>query len=393
MAITDMKRLFRLDADTVYLNHAAYGACPTAVLEMQASLREQMERNPTRFFSRELEGLLDTAREALAAFLHAPAEDVAFVPNPTYGINTVLRALDFGPGDELLTTDHAYVACRNALEYVAQKSGAKVVYAQVPFPLSSADAVEAAVLKAVTPRTRLALLDHVTSPTALVFPIERLVAALEARGVPTLVDGAHAPGQVPMNLKVLNPAYYVGHGNKWLCGPKGGAFLYARADRQQGLVPLAVAEGHSSARTDRSRFRLEFDWGGTIDPSPFLCLPEAIRFLSTLFSGGIDGLLQHNHALALRARTRVCEVLNVPAPCPDEMVGAFFSVPLPDAPRSVATPLREVLALKHRIEVAMPVWPAHRRMLRLAAQAYNRWEDFERLAEVLPLALREERGS
>ena len=202
-------------------------------------------------------------------------------------MSTVLRSIDFRAGDELLITDHAYNACRNALERAAGAAGARVKVAAVPFPLSGPDAVVEAVLNEVTPRTRLALIDHVTSPTALVFPVARLVAELAARGVDALVDAAHAPGMVPVNLDQTGAAYTTGNFHKWVCAPKGAAFLHVRRDRQRLIHPLVTSHGANSERRDRSRFRLEFDWTGTADPAPYLAVPEALRFLGSLAPGGL----------------------------------------------------------------------------------------------------------
>src|SRR5438445_7019259 len=247
---SDLARFWTLDSAVAFLNHGSFGACPSPVLEAQQRLRERLERQPARFFVRDLEPLLADARSALAAFLGAAPEGLVFVPNATTGVNAVLRSLAVAPGDQLLVTDHAYNACRNALDFVAAAARAEVVVVPVPFPLASADAVVEAVVARATPRTRLALLDHVTSPTGLVYPIERLVRELAGRGIDALVDGAHAPGMVPLDLRALGAAYYTGNCHKWLCAPKGAAFLHVRSDRQTGVRPVVISHGPNTPRTD-----------------------------------------------------------------------------------------------------------------------------------------------
>lgn len=382
-------RHWSLDPEITYLNHGAHGACPVAVLERQRELRARMEGDPVRFLGRELERLLDDARAALATFIGAEPEDIAFVPNATSGINAVLRSLAVEPGAELLTTDHAYNACRNALEFVAARAGARVVVASVPFPLDADERVGDAVLAAVSPRTRLALLDHVTSPTGLVWPIARLSEALAARGIDTLVDGAHAPGMLPLDISALGAPYYAGNCHKWLCAPKGSAFLFVRRDRQKLVRPLTISHGANSPRADRSRFHLEFDWTGTNDPTPYLCVPEALRVMGSLLPGGWPALMARNRSLTLRARQWLCDLVGVAPPAPDAMVGALAAVPLPDgssdAPAPVSRdPLQDALAERFGIEVPVIPWPAPpRRLLRISAQLYNVPEDYARLGEAL----------
>ena len=390
-----LSSLWTLDPDVAFLNHGSFGACPAEVLEAQCALRARMEREPVRFLSRDLDGLLEGARSALGAFVGADPDDLAFVPNATSGVNTVLRSLLFSEGDEVIVTDHGYNACRNALDFVAARTGVRVVVVRVPFPLQGAAQVTEAVLGAATERTRLALLDHVTSPTGLVFPIARIVAALEERGIDTLVDGAHAPGMVPLDLRALGAAYYTGNAHKWLCAPKGSAFLWVRRDRQSRIHPLTVSHGFNAVRADRSRFRLEFDWTGTIDPTPALCITAALRFMQARLPGGWPAVMERNRALALEARRRLATALGVRPPGPDDMIGALAAIPLPDVregtPFSRADDaLQRALRERFSIEVPVPMWPAPpRRLVRVSAQLYNTLEHYDRLAGALVTLLAE----
>lgn len=390
-AYSEFAKHWTLDRTITFLNHGSFGACPIPVLESQRRWTARLESEPVRFYARELEGALDAARARLGSFVGADPDDLAFVTNATTGVNTVLRSLRFAPGDELLVTDQEYNACRNALEFVAERSGARVVVARIPFPLRDAGEVTAALLAAATPRTKLALVDHVTSQTGVVFPITEIVAALQGRGIDVLVDGAHGPGMVALDLKALGAAYYTGNCHKWLCTPKGSALLHVRRDRQAGIRPLCISHGANSKRTDRSRFRLEFDFTGTDDPSPFLCIPDAIEFLEGLMPGGITALRAHNRALALAARAVLCEALACEPPAPDAMIGSLVALPLPDIRPGDRAPalgfndtITERLFGEYRIEVPSNVWPAPpTRLIRIAAQAYNSPAQYERLAHAL----------
>jgi len=385
----DLAALWPLDPAVAFLNHGSYGACPVEVLRHQAALRAELEAEPVRFLGRELDGRLEVARRALGAFVGADPDDLAFVSNATSGVNAVLRSLPFATGDELLTTDHAYGACKNTLDFVARRTGARVVVATIPFPVSSPDEVVEIVLAKVTPRTRLALLDHITSPTALILPIEKMVQALAARGIDTLVDGAHGPGMVPLDLTRLGAAYYSGNCHKWLCAPKGSAFLWARRDRQPEVHPLTISHGATGERPGRTRFRLEFDWTGTSDPTGWLTVPKAIDYVGGLLPGGWPAVMARNRALALEARRLLCAAAGTAPACPDEMIGSIASVRLPESPLKnpawrQADPLQPRLFEAWGIEVPIMRWPGPpSRLIRVSAQLYNHPAQYARLADAL----------
>ncbi|MBV8495405.1 MAG: aminotransferase class V-fold PLP-dependent enzyme [Gammaproteobacteria bacterium] len=375
-----MRSLWELDPSVAYLNHGSYGACPTGVLKLQQALRLEMEREPVDFLSRRLPQRLDAARAALASFLGADPADLVFVPNVTTAVNAVLRSLELEPGEELLATTHTYAACQKTLDYAALRQGVQVVVAQLPFPLESEEEIVAAILARVSPRTRLALIDHVTSPTALVLPIARLVEELRARGVETLVDGAHAPGMVPLAIAELEAAYYAGSAQKWLCAPKGSAFLHVRADRHQGLHPCVISHGYGAG------LQAEFDWPGTFDPTPWLCIPAVLELLGGMVPGGWAEVMARNRALALRGRAVLAETLGIPASCPDEMIGAMASLPLPlPAAGAPAAALdRDALANWFRdrgVETFIAAPPF--RILRLSAALYNDLDEVRRLATLM----------
>ena len=382
----DFRALWCLDPSIAYLNHGSYGACPRAVLERQRSLQLEMEREPVDFLSRELPGRLQSARSALARFVGAETADLVFVPNATTAVNAVLRSLEFAPGDEVLATSHTYAACRNALDDVASRTGARVVTAPLPFPVRSDDELIAAVMACVSPRTRLALLDHVTSPTALVLPIARLVRELRALDIETLVDGAHAPGMVPLALGELGAAYYTGNAHKWLCAPKGAAFLHVRSDRQRELHPTVISHGYGAG------LQAEFDWIGTFDPSAWLCVPAAIDYLGTLLPGGWPKLMAINRGLALEARADLCESLGIDPPCPESMIGSMASVVLPRAASGAAASRLEGDALTGWFrDRGVETWLSRRpfNLLRVSAQLYNSIAQVHRLTELTLQALHE----
>jgi isopenicillin-N epimerase len=381
-----------LDPDIVYLNHGAFGACPRPVLAAQSRFRAELESEPVRFFGRLLESELDAARETVAAWVRAKPENFAFVRNSTSGVSAVLRAAELGPGDAVLTTDHAYGACRNALDFIAEKSGAEVVVARIPLPLRDPGDVIERILDATTSKVKLALVDHVTSPTGLVFPIETIVSKLRERGIETLVDGAHAPGMLDLDVERIGAGYYVGNFHKWTCAPKGAAMLCVREDLQAGLHPSVISHGYGS-RSTRSQFLEEFDWIGSDDPSSWLAVPDAISFIGSLLPGGWPEVRSRNRALAREARRLLGEALGVEPPAPEGMIESLAALPIPDGPAEApisgyVEPLRVALLEKHRIEVPVFTWPtAPHRLIRISAHLYNSIGEYQRLAEALRLEL------
>jgi len=383
------RRHWALAPGTVFLNHGSFGACPKAILELQAGLRREMEAEPVQFLWRRYEERLEPARAAVARFVGAKPADLVFVTNATTGVNAALNSVKLGPGDELLTTDHDYNACHNVLVAAAKRTGARVIIARVPFPLSSPAQVVDIILGSVTRRTRLALIDHVTSNTALVFPVAQIIRELEARGVETLVDGAHAPGMVPLNISKLAPSYYTANFHKWVCAPKGAGFLWARADKQHRLQPPIISHGNNTHRPGYSMFQDRFDWTGTFDPSAWLCVGAAIDWISKLRGDGWAGIQKDNHELAVRARELLCRRLQVERCCPDAMLGAMATIPLPKhfqgQPRTGKIDA-EQLRLYDRFKIEVPfirMGKPERRYFRVSAQLYNSIEEYEYLATAL----------
>jgi isopenicillin-N epimerase len=386
---------WRLDPAVTFLNHGSFGACPEPVLTVQRAWRDRLEAEPVRFLSDDLPGLLDQTRVAVGDFLGADPDGLAFVTNATSGVNTVLQSLRFEPGDELLTNDHEYNATLNAMRFVAARDGARVVVARIPFPIADPVEARAAILDAVTDRTRLVLVSHVTSPTGIVLPIGELVADLNARGIDTLVDAAHAPGMVPVDVDALGAAYWTANGHKWLCGPKGTAVLWVREDRRVRIHPLVVSHGANAVLDDRSRFRHEFDWVGTADPTGFLALPAAIDWMRDVAApdgGGWPALMAANRALALAGRDVIGEALGNEPAAPDSMLGSMAALPLAGVAPEAAAALHDALVREDSIQVPIVVWPvpaardgsvAASVLLRISAQRYNEPADYERLAAAL----------
>ncbi len=379
-----------VEPNCIFLNHGSFGSCPKPVLEYQTQLRQELENQPVDFLIHNFPEKYWTVLESLSQLLNSKPENLAYVPNATYGVNSVLRSLDFKPNDELLVTNHEYNACRNALDFVAEKSGAKVIVVEIPFPVQSSEEVILRIEQQITKKTRLLLIDHVTSPTGLVLPIEPIVSLCNERGIETLIDGAHGPGQADIDLEKLNPSYYTGNCHKWVCTPKGAAFLYVKKELQEKIRPAVISHGANIKNSELSRYQLEFMWTGTFDPTAFFCIPKAIEYLNSLDNGGIKGLRDRNKDLAVHAQSIISKSLNISLPCPIDMIGSMAAFPLPESKDKWTgtylplDPLHVKLRDQYKIEVPIFAWPKYpNRLLRVSAQIYNKASDYEKLSSAL----------
>jgi isopenicillin-N epimerase len=378
--------LWSLDTEVTFLNHGSFGACPKFVLDRQNEYRNQLENEPIRFLVQTVEPLLEKSREKIAALTGSQAGDLVFVSNATAGVNTVFRSLNFQPGDELLFTNHIYGACRKTLEFISFRTGVQLVEVVYPFPLTSSDEIVEAVLRNVTSRTKIALIDHITSATALVQPVEEITRELESRGIEVMIDGAHAPGSIPLNIEAIGASYYTANCHKWLCAPKGSAFLHLRKDKQDKIWPLVISHAGHEAQSLTERFY----WPGTFDPSAWICVGDSIDYMASLLPGGWPEIMVRNRTLCLASRRLICETLQIPDPCPDSMIASMAAFPLPEASGEIPhdyksfSVLQERLFQEHNIEI--PVWNwdnPKSRLIRIAVQLYNDPAQYVKLSDAL----------
>ncbi|MBX3364834.1 MAG: aminotransferase class V-fold PLP-dependent enzyme [Phycisphaeraceae bacterium] len=391
-------KYWALDPDMTFLNHGSYGVCPLPVREAQDRYRALMEQEPVRWFMSLLERHMDISRARLSELLRCPPECIGFLPNATVAISTILHSIDWRPGDEILVNDHEYMSVINELNRLGHRRGVRAVMPALPFPVRSSDQILGAILSGVTPRTRLVIISHITSPTAMVLPVEQIVSALRQRGIMTLVDGAHAPGCIPVDIQAIGCTYYVATLHKWLCTPKGAGFMYAHPSTHGALRPLALSSRGHQPHPTRPLYLRDFDYLGTDDYSPIACVPDAIEFWSNVVPGGLAEVMRRNHEMAVEARGLLCSVLGQVPACPDSMLPTMATIPLPplperyrNAPTVYGDPLQDRLVNEHRIQV--PVWTSDLfglRFLRISSQIYNTLDEYRYLAEVLRRELERE---
>ena len=375
-----MKHLFLLNPDLIFLNHGSFGACPKEVMTALQAWQLEMEKNPVEFLGRRSAQLLANARAALAAEIGAEPAHMVFMPNATTGVNTIARSLPLHDGDEILTTDHEYGACDNTWDFVCRHTGAKVVRVEIPLPFN-ADEFSQRIWAGVSPRTRVIYLSHITSTTGLIFPLDDICRRARQADILTLIDGAHAPGHIPLNLKTLGADFYTGNCHKWLCAPKGAAFLHVRPEHH-GLVQAPVVSwgysdhlaGHASfdAYTGSNLLERRLQWQGTRDLAAFLSVPAAIAFQAQH-----DWATHrvHCHNLAAQTLQRVCQLTGLDPACADSDFGQMVVIPVP---AMVPEQLKDILFRQHRIEVPVTTHK-NQQFIRISIQAYNTPSDADTL--------------
>ncbi|MDB5321799.1 MAG: cefD [Phycisphaerales bacterium] len=381
----DLLAQWMLREDVIFLNHGSFGAVPRTVLAEQDRWRHRLEAEPIELLGRRQPELIAAAKEPLGQFLHMRPQDFGLVTNATEGINAVLQSLRFSPGDELLTTNHVYNAVRQSMRHIATRQGASYREIPVATPVENGQRIARTIIDGLSDRTRLLVIDHITSPTALVFPVEPIAAACAARGVELLIDGAHAPGMLDLNVPATGATYYAGNLHKWACAPKGCAFLWVAPHRQADIHPCVISHNYGQG------LAAEFVWQGTRDASAWLTLPAALQFMADL---GWERIRYHNHALTVWAHAMLCERFAVSplSPIDGQLLGATATVRLPDPLTHLtddqAKALQQSLYTDHRIEVPLFGWQGAQH-LRVSCQVYNRPADYHRLADVITAVARD----
>ncbi len=371
-----LKELFLLDPAVAFLNHGSFGAAPRAVMEVYQTWQLHLERQPVAFFLGEMFAELERARAAVGEVVGAPADDLVFIPNATTAVNIVARVLPLGPGDEILLSDHEYGACLKTWRFIAQKTGAQLVLQPVPLPAVSADALAEALWQGVTPRTRVIFLSHITSPTALRLPVEQICVRARAAGIWTVIDGAHAPGHIPLNLAAFAPDFYTGNLHKWALAPKGAAFLYTHPAQQALIEPLVVSWGWGDdPQPDTgSRYLNYLQWVGTMDPSAYLAAPAGLAFQA---AHQWEQVRADCHAL-VRTWLEEMQALTGQPPLYDltsDLYGQMGTAPLP--PLGDVAAFKQALYDRFRVEMPCFLW-AGRPYARISVQGYNTSDDIQR---------------
>jgi isopenicillin-N epimerase len=380
----NLKQHFLLDPAVIFLNHGSFGAAPRPVFDAYQNWQLQLERQPVLFLGRELNGFLKDSRLALGAYLHADADDLAYIPNATHGVNIIAHSLQFKPGDEILTSDHEYGACDYTWDFVCAKTGAKYIHQPLPLPVHSAEEIFEQFWLGVTPRTKAIYLSHITSPTALQMPVEQICARAKQAGILTIIDAAHAPGQIPLDLQTLDADIVFGNCHKWMLNVKGSAFLYVRREAQALIDPLIVSWGYHPLpeTTTGSRFLDLLQWTGTNDPAAALTVPTAIQFMR---EHHWDEVRLECHRLLRQGIEQICDLTNMPPLYPLDS-SLYTQMGIAPLPASNLAALKNRLYREHKIEAPLIQWQ-DQQFVRISVQGYNSQEDVDALVNALQILL------
>ncbi len=378
----NLRELFLLDPSITFLNHGSFGACPRPVFDEYQRWQRELEWQPVEFLGRRFNDLMREARSALGSYLGADADDLVYAMNATVGLNIVARSLDLQPGDEVLTTDHEYGALDRTWRFLCRKRGAKYIRQPVPVPIAAPSDVVEAVWSGVTDRTRVLFISHITSPTAITIPIKPLIDRARERAIITVIDGAHVPGQIDLNLRELGADFYSGNLHKWLMSPKGSAFLYARKEMQYLVEPLVISWGWEAERPGSSKFVDEQEWTGTRDIAAFLSVPAAIQFQHDYDWAQVRKAC---HELVRYARQQMNALTGRPPLTPDDeqWFAQMSALPLPPCDLDA---LKRRLYDEYRIEIPMVRWNEHS-FARISIQGYNTQAEVEELLIALRVLL------
>jgi isopenicillin-N epimerase len=376
----NLKKYFYLNPSVTFLNHGSFGATPKPVFEEYQNWQLRLERQPVLFLGREYDHLLYDSRMVLGKYLNADPEDLTYIPNATHGVNIIARSLKLAPGDEILTTDHEYGACDYTWDFICSKVSAKYIHQRISLPVQSDDEVVSQFWQGVTPQTKVIYLSHITSATALRLPVEKICQLAKAAGILTVVDAAHSPGQIPVDLQKLGADVAFGNCHKWMLSPKGAAFLYVREDLQHLVDPLIVSWGFNPTpeTTTGSRFVDLLQWTGTKDPSAALTVPAAIRFME---EHHWDAVRTKSHELLRSGLEQICELVKMPPLYPLDS-DLYFQMGIAPLPASNLAVLKSRLYDEYKIEVPLVQWQ-DRQFVRISVQGYNSQSDVDALVAAL----------
>lgn len=386
---SDYAKHWNLDPKIVFLNHGSFGATPAKVLEKQSEYRRMMEYEPVHFFMDIMPELYDISKRSLSEFLGAEPDNMVFVQNTTTGVNQILNSFPVKQGDEWLVSSHAYGACKNAMEHYAGKHKIRLQVADIPFPFENDEAILKAIEQKISKNTRLMLIDHVSSATGSIFPVTGIIELLRSKGIKVLIDGAHAPGMMDVNIEETGADFYVGNCHKWLCAPKGSAFMFAKEEYRDIVKPLVISHFNDTDINGPSHWANQYMWDGTHDFSQYFCVKDSIEFMNGIHDKGWKGIMDHNHKMAWQAARIISDSTGFELPVSERYIGSMVTIPVPDGEEGFPKfnenpPLKRKLFEKYHIQIPVYTFPAvPRQWIRISAQLYNSLEQYEYLAEIL----------